>query len=1342
MKKLFLFAAVICAAVFSSCSDEYDDTALRNELGDLANRVTALEELCGKMNTNITSLQTVVNALQQNDYVTAITPVKEGGKEVGYSITFAKAGTITIYHGQDGKDGNDGKDGKDATAPVISVKQDTDGAYYWTVNGEWLTVDGAKVPATGAAGKDGQNGQNGQDGQDGVTPQLKIEEGLWYVSYDEGETWTELGQATGDAGQDGAAGSNADCGLTVTYDDENVYFELADGTIITIPLGTEINVSEINQIKYVPVYEDGKATVISNGTDAVVTFDFEISPKSMAAEIAASWRTYATMEAVYTQTRASEFVEMPISDVTAKDGIITVSASAKTLGAEFLAGTQSASARLAIGDEESAIASDYVPMYVKVIPADNTALGVTTFGRVAPTAYQESIGTVTAFNGAAYFRVYNAGYEAGLQVGDIKTVQQAYFAIEKAKALGAQESDKLQPGNYKFAAKHWNEWVMVLAFDANDKPIAGYQDKTYVPSVVADDAMLQYHQPQFSISFADGKWQVKADHISAAVGYAKEFKWEVKNAAGKVVASGETSVDKAATTTAANAEPTLKSATWDFEMGTFAGNTDYEFSYEIAYAPQLNKFVNVTDDGTALTLRPLEKSGELFKFTSTSGNTSRSAKCDYKNYYADPNLTPVVLTSDDFIDAGANLDDKIKVHTESMLNPKATNVGLYEQVKIEWTPIPGAAFYTVANSANNDIAKVTGTSYVFEGDDYTHSYIFTVKAYNDGSALIETADTDPTHIWTLAGWTEPTFEWIPNADGTKGRICVHNLTNVANGFAYAYGGMTADGGKSTLKIYDAQGTLVSTLTNSTPISTLDAWAGYKRWALNAQDDRKDWVWTGTIDSGGKETEVSALTPGKYTIEWTIGYVISENSTWATNNGSFIPQASKDGATHIYYPNGKNDVWKGADNVIKTHTMTGSSELVIKGDLRLSVAPQNLKDDGTYQYYNITLNGKANGTGHMASGGIYQGLKVCKWNEVKTAASYDVYYRVNGSTNWIKKANVTTNSYDGFGAETLTEASKYDFKVVALDANGNEMCYDEQTIDIYTLRDIDVDFEAVQDDDMTWKINAYNLSGPTYAFASVSFKVKDGTTVVAEGSKNLGKEMADEVAFNIWLGNRACACYVNNNNSDWDNAKFWAADALSGKKTYTVEYTLNAKALLPTEWCTTHNGWGFSCALWKNETWSSVTKTTTLTVKAQNVAPTVDLAGTWTADTSYASTTNAMKNAGHVGGFTFVKVASENGKSPKGGQKYYAQYKRFADQDVYFDVDTKEMADKPGCYAIINLIDREAATDKVTNNNSYYDSVNDIIYFDFVTEASGSPGVDADLGSYTVAGYLWTAKMTR
>ena len=276
MKKLSLLLLTVTICFFTACHKN-----IWAELENLDQRVTKLEELCKEMNTNIVSIQTIVNVQQSDDYITGIVEIKKDGKVIGYTITFANHEPITIYHGQDGKDGADGKDGQDGTngsssTPVIGVAKDTDGVYYWTLNGEWLLDDnGNKLPVSGSNGQNGTNGSDGQygedgkdgedgtagaGGKDGVTPQLKIEEGYWYVSYDNGSTWKELGKAVGEDGKDGADGKDGQNGSngtdgkdgkdgqdgdsmfqSVTQDDNYVYFTLADGTVIKIAKGNNTN---------------------------------------------------------------------------------------------------------------------------------------------------------------------------------------------------------------------------------------------------------------------------------------------------------------------------------------------------------------------------------------------------------------------------------------------------------------------------------------------------------------------------------------------------------------------------------------------------------------------------------------------------------------------------------------------------------------------------------------------------------------------------------------------------------------------------------------------------------------------------------------------------------------------------------------------------------------------------------------------------------------------------------------------------------------------------------------------------------------------------------------------
>ena len=212
-----LLPLLMCVLLLLGCSDKYDDSALRNDLNDLENRVAKLEDLCKQMNTNISSLQTIVTALQNNVYVTGTTPLMKDGKEIGYTITFSKGNPITIYHGKDGQDGEDG------TTPTIGVKKDTDGVYYWTLNGEFIVVDDVKIQAEG---KDGTNGTNG------TTPQFKIENDYWFVSYDNGTNWTQLGKATG---EDGVGSDSMFSGVDYETSTDYIIFTLSNGTQIKLP---------------------------------------------------------------------------------------------------------------------------------------------------------------------------------------------------------------------------------------------------------------------------------------------------------------------------------------------------------------------------------------------------------------------------------------------------------------------------------------------------------------------------------------------------------------------------------------------------------------------------------------------------------------------------------------------------------------------------------------------------------------------------------------------------------------------------------------------------------------------------------------------------------------------------------------------------------------------------------------------------------------------------------------------------------------------------------------------------------------------------------------------------
>lgn len=209
----------------------YDDSDLWESVNDLNSRVQTLESMCSAMNTNISSVQSLVASIQSGAYITSVNPLTENGVEVGYMVTLSDGQNLTIYHGKDGADGvngtngengADGENGKDGNTPKIGVKQDTDGKYYWVADGEWLTdKDGKKMPVTSEPGKDG------------MTPQVKVENGKWYVSYDNGKTWNDLGEAV--------VGSSC-LFKEVTYVNGILTLTFTDGNSITLSVGGNMKI--------------------------------------------------------------------------------------------------------------------------------------------------------------------------------------------------------------------------------------------------------------------------------------------------------------------------------------------------------------------------------------------------------------------------------------------------------------------------------------------------------------------------------------------------------------------------------------------------------------------------------------------------------------------------------------------------------------------------------------------------------------------------------------------------------------------------------------------------------------------------------------------------------------------------------------------------------------------------------------------------------------------------------------------------------------------------------------------------------------------------------------------
>ena len=261
MKRHLLFLILVIFAI--GCS-KYDDSQIKTDITELEQRIATLENLCSQLNTNVTSLQSILSAVQSRDAVTGVTTV-----EGGYKITFATASPITILNGNDGEkgdtgasgadgddgaDGQPGADGDDGKTPVVTIAL-FEGVYYWKIDGTWLLDTGNNKIRASAT-----------DGSNGVTPEFKIEDGRWKLSTDGGTTWSDYGVATGSSGSsDDTVFKSID-----NSNDDYVILTLADNSTITLPKQKAFDIT-LNIDDAYGITSGGKVDVpyvITSGGDA------------------------------------------------------------------------------------------------------------------------------------------------------------------------------------------------------------------------------------------------------------------------------------------------------------------------------------------------------------------------------------------------------------------------------------------------------------------------------------------------------------------------------------------------------------------------------------------------------------------------------------------------------------------------------------------------------------------------------------------------------------------------------------------------------------------------------------------------------------------------------------------------------------------------------------------------------------------------------------------------------------------------------------------------------------------------------------------------------------------
>ena len=215
MKIKIVFWIALVALLQSGC-----DTLHGDRMEQIGARVEKLEEMVLDFNNQLAQLQVIVNTIHEHGYITQIVQNADGS----YALRMSTGQTVTLRNGERGKDGT-------AKTLDMNAKEDADGNWYWTLNGDWLLgEDGKKIRV------------NPTDGQDDVNlalalPQVRVNAttGNWELSTDGGTSWSDMGVRA--IGRDGKDDIFYAC--SISADGTKVTITLSDGREFTFPVKSE-----------------------------------------------------------------------------------------------------------------------------------------------------------------------------------------------------------------------------------------------------------------------------------------------------------------------------------------------------------------------------------------------------------------------------------------------------------------------------------------------------------------------------------------------------------------------------------------------------------------------------------------------------------------------------------------------------------------------------------------------------------------------------------------------------------------------------------------------------------------------------------------------------------------------------------------------------------------------------------------------------------------------------------------------------------------------------------------------------------------------------------------------
>lgn len=381
--------------------------------------------------------------------------------------------------------------------------------------------------------------------------------------------------------------------------------------------------------------------------------------------------------------------------------------------------------------------------------------------------------------------------------------------------------------------------------------------------------------------------------------------------------------------------------------------------------------------------------------------------------------------------------------------------------------------------------SIVSNSFIIPANTLTESQmvVFDVAAYyKNTNVKVAEGTTEEIELYTMCNFEEPTI--AVNKVGDLYEVKVSNLVNTN----YAYAG-------GTLKLVK-DGEVVHTLVNNINDGFLRAWAGYKRWALNAMDNRVDWKW----DDEAQEVRTHYLKGGDYTVEWEIDYIVNTNGQWATNDGGvFIPQEDKEGATYVYFEGGYADVLKDTNG-----------------------NPERFKKSGTAETHFIIEEKITEMTLNVNTPQQYQALSI-GWNAVDGAMSYKVYVDDELKADVVESPALI---------EGLTDKRFYDnIKVEAYGTDGEVIGEGAASTpaEVFTMSNWEEpQFNFNKQDDGTYQVVVSNLVNLNYAYAggaTIEF-IKDGQVVYSLWNNTVDGTLAAWARYKRWAFN------AQDNRKDW------------------------------------------------------------------------------------------------------------------------------------------------------------------------------------------------------------------